>query len=106
MKNFKLQTLCILFIGTLFSCSNDNDAILFENAKMAKARFLEPEEYLNITYKGKTYENVPTSYDENGDFVFLDVEFASIYNTELKYDFNWSISAKDSQNITFYGSLE
>lgn len=104
-----MRTLFFTFViattAILFSCNNEADitSVQYEDDK---TRAIETVEYLNITYKGITYKNVPTTYDENGDFIFLDKDFAVVYQKELANNFNWSIAAKDSYNITFYPSLE
>lgn len=92
-------------MGALASCANETDDFVNQN-DASELKAVEAEEYLNITYKDKTYFGVPTTYDENGDFVFLDNEFSAIYAKELANDYDWSISAKDSQNITFYADLK
>lgn len=103
---FKFATLFVAAIGVMTSCSEEVDAPQSQaDADDVLTRSTDTIEYLNITYKGVTYDNVPTTYDENGDFVFSDDEFAPIYAAELANDPDWSISAKDAQNITFYGSL-
>lgn len=105
MKEFlKLTMLFMAAVGVLTSCSNEADDPQIQ-ADEVQTRSNDAIEYLNITYKGVTYNNVPTTYDENGDFVFNDDDFASIYAAELANDPDWSISAKDATNITFYGSL-
>lgn len=61
---------------------------------------------MNITYKGEVYKNIPTTYDENGDFVFLDNIFSNIYEKELKENTNLSIVARDPQNIILYEDFQ
>lgn len=91
-----------IFIGCV-SCSNDPDIIQdnkdFNNSVLSI-------EYLNITYNGVTYLNVPTTYNDHGDFIFHDEDFATIYTTELANDPDWSISIIDAENIIFYGNLK
>lgn len=94
----------IVATAILSSCNNDDIPTVQNEGD--KTRAIETIDYLNITYKGITYKNVPTTYDENGDFIFLDNEFSTVYQNELANDYDWSISAKDSYNITFYPSLE
>lgn len=94
----------IVATAILSSCNNDDIPTVQNEGD--KTRAIETVDYLNITYKGITYKNVPTAYDENGDFIFLDNEFSAVYQNELANDYDWSISAKDSYNITFYPSLE
>lgn len=102
--NFKNKFLhCLLLVGSvlgLVSCSNEEipDQISEGN--------LSPQEFLNITYDGKEYINVPTAYDENGDFVFLDEEFSKIYDNELKDLPTLSIHLIDDKNIEMFRSLE
>lgn len=91
-----------LFAVGVSSCSND-DMPARVNENTAK---LAPEEYLTISYNGKKYANVPTAYDENGDFVFLDTEFSEIYNKELKNCASMSVNLIDDNTIEMYKSLE
>ncbi len=53
-------------MGALASCANETDDFVNQN-DVSELKAVEAEEYLNITYKGKTYFGVPTTYDENGD---------------------------------------
>lgn len=103
MKKLFLLLVVPAISGTFLACT-ENAAVL--NDEIILSRSGELVEYLNITYNGKTYQNIPTSYDENGDFIFLDDEFSAIYSYELANDSDWSISAQDSQNITFYPNLK
>ena len=91
-----------LFAVGVSSCSND-DMPARVNENTAK---LAPEEYLTISYNGKKYANVPTAYDENGDFVFLDTEFSEIYNKELKNCVSMSVNLIGDNTIEIYKSLE
>lgn len=84
----------------LVSCSNE------EVPGQTSKENLAPQEFLNITYNGKKYLNVPTAYDENGDFVFLDEEFSDIYERELKELTTLSINLIDDKNIEMFSSLE
>ncbi len=70
--------LCIAAV--MSSCSNEVEAIVEQQDKATRA---EATELLTVTYNGVTHQNVPTSYDENGDFVFFDSKFAPIYEKEL-----------------------
>lgn len=63
-------------------------------------------EFLNITYKDKLYKSVPTTYDKDGQFVFLDKEFSAVYNVEVSQLPNLSIFVTDEHDIEFYSSLE
>lgn len=107
-KHITMKKLIFSFIvvatAILSSCNNDDIPTVQNEGD--KTRAIETVDYLNITYKGIKYKNVPTTYDENGDFIFLDNEFSAVYQNELANDYDWSISAKDSYNITFYPSLE
>jgi hypothetical protein len=100
----KLLSISFLTIGAMASCSDEVDTPQTQ-AEGIKTMSNDTMEYLNITYNGVTYYNVPTTYDENGDFVFNDNDFAPIYAAELANDPDWSISANDASNITFYSSL-
>ncbi len=102
--NFKNKFLHgLLLAGSILglaSCSNEDvpDQTSEDN--------LSPQEFLNITYNGKEYLNVPTAYDENGDFVFLDEDFSKIYDNELKELTTLSINLIDDKNIEMFCSLE
>lgn len=67
---------------------------------------LQPEEFLTVTYAGQTYENVPTAYDENGDFVFLDEKLSVIYEEELSKFPELSTFIAGENEIIFYQNLE
>lgn len=82
------------------SCSNEDDP------KQTPESTLSPTEFLNISYNGKEYLNVPTAYDENGDFVFLDEDFSKIYEAELKELPTLSINLINDTNIEMFCSLE
>lgn len=98
MKKIYLACLCAL---ALTGCNNE-ELNEFEPAQKQNT----PQELLNITYKGVTYRSVPTTYDEEGDFVFLDEEFSKIYTEALSKNLHWSIALNDAYNITFYDDLE
>ena len=82
------------------ACNNEDTPTMHEEVS------LEPQEFLNITYMGQSFENVPTAYDENGDFIFLDGKFAEIYQENLANDPDWSISIKGPNDIEFFSNLE
>lgn len=89
---------CAVF--SLASCSN-------EDAPSTNSQEdIIPEEYLNISYQGKNYSNVPTAYDENGDFIFLDNEFSKIYEDELAGLNTLSINLVDDSSIEIYKTLD
>ncbi len=48
---------------------------------------------------------MPTTYDHDGNFVFLDDDFAKIYAEELAENTNWSIFVQNEHSFTFYNSL-
>ena len=77
MKKTLLYSLLVASIAGLWSCSNDADVPVPQDEEIS-TRSGELVECLNITYKGKTYQNVPTSYDENGDFLFLEIGRAHV----------------------------
>ncbi len=95
-------TLLVVLALGFTSCSNEEEP----SANVQEAAQLLPEEYLNILYEGKTYANVPTAYDENGDFVFLDEEFSAVYDAELKDVSTLSIHLVDDESIEMYKSLD
>lgn len=92
------KMLCGLFFFTLIlsACSSE------DLAPTSNEDEIVPQEFLNISYMGQSYENVPTAYDENGDFIFLDKEFSEIYQKNLANDLDWSISIKGSNSIEFF----
>lgn len=102
--NLLVLLLFVSFIGVFSSCDNEED-IPVSDELMVQSFSSDSINYLNITYMGNTYENVPTTYDEEGNFIFLDNDFSKVYATELANDNDWSISILDSCNVTFYGSL-
>ena len=61
MKKTLLYSLLVVSIAGLWSCSNDADVPVPQDEEIS-TRSGELVECLNITYKGKTYQNVPTSY--------------------------------------------
>lgn len=99
-KYFKLAQ-CVLAVLIAFTSCN-SDEVISQNDEVQ----LQPQEFLIITYKGEVYKNIPTTYDENGDFVFWDNIFSSIYEKELKENTNLSIVARDSQNIILYEDFQ
>lgn len=96
------KMLCGLFFFTLIlsACSSE------DLAPTSNEDEIVPQEFLNISYMGQSYENVPTAYDENGDFIFLDKEFSEIYQKNLANDLDWSISIKGSNSIEFFSNLK
>lgn len=102
----KILYALLVAVSGLFSACDNEDSAPFAPISDICSRSSDVTEYLNITYKDTTYLDVPTTYDENGDFIFMDEEFAAIYAAELANDPDWSISATDAANITFYNNLE
>ena len=96
------KMLCGFFVFTLAlsACSSE------DLTPTSNEEGIVPQEFLNITYKGQSFENVPTAYDENGDFIFLDKEFSKIYQKNLANDSDWSISIKGSSDIEFFSNLD
>lgn len=86
----------------MISCTGNFENDLIDSNSNNMDDFIE---FLNITYKGETYENVPFSYDEMGEFLFLDDSFSIIYEKELLNNKEWSIKIEDSSHITFYKDL-
>lgn len=104
MKNLKIFASSMLCIAAVMSsCSNEVETIVEQQDKATRA---EATELLTVTYNGVTYQNVPTSYDENGDFVFLDSKFSPIYEKELANEENLSINIKSADEIEFFHSLK
>lgn len=104
MKNLKIFASSMLCIAAVMSsCSNEVETIVEQQDKATRA---EATELLTVTYNGVTYQNVPTSYDENGDFVFLDSKFAPIYEKELANEENLSINIKSADEIEFFKNLK
>lgn len=100
-KSFAMLALISASLG-LTSCDNTDVPAPDEE----KSEVLSPQEFLNITYDGKTYLNVPTAYDEDGEFVFLDEDFSTIYEDELKNLSTLSINLVDESTIEVYKDLE
>ncbi|MDE6554163.1 MAG: hypothetical protein K2K98_14565 [Muribaculaceae bacterium] len=98
----KTAVALIAFIASAILCSWSTDETL--SSKME-----DPESFaldlLNITYNGKTYYNVLTSYDEKGNFVFHDEELSKIYNQELKDLETISFNYIDDNSIEIFNSL-
>lgn len=94
------KLLTVLFGAlALTACTNTEDPSFVGETNM-------PEELLDVTYEGKTYLSVPTQYDDNGDFIFLDEELAAIYQSELSHIINLAIELTSDHSITLYKSLE
>ncbi len=100
------STVLVSCIAILFSACNDSDLNQFQEINNTNNTRAEIPEFLSITYNGKTFKNVPTTYDENGDFIFMDKEFASIYKSELANDSCISINIKSETEISFYKDLK
>lgn len=100
MKNLtKILFGGIILTFSMASC-NSEDVVLEEEESP-----IVPTEFLNITYQGHTYKSVPTAYDENGDFIFLDEEFSKVYQENISTDQDWSIAIKGDNDIEFYSDL-
>lgn len=81
MKNL-IYVLIAICAFVVVSCSNADLLTMESNADLSKMEsnaeaITDFEEYLTITYKGKTYQSIPTAYDARKNFVFLDEEFSS-----------------------------
>ncbi len=85
---------------TLVSCNNDieNDLSKIQNT-------FDNKEFFTISYKGQTYKNIPVQYDKNGDFIFLDSDFARIYNEKINIG-NYTMYLDKNSNISFYDNLD
>lgn len=105
MFNTKTLLLGLLsfFTFMLTACNNEDETVNTNATPMQVA--LAPEEVLNITYNGITYENVPVTYNTNGDLVFLDDVFSKIYQHNLANNPNWSVAMKGGNNIEFFSDL-
>lgn len=101
---FKSFAMLALISASLGFTSCDNTDVPAPDEE--KSEVLSPQEFLNITYDGKTYLNVPTAYDEDGEFVFLDEDFSTIYEDELKDLSTLSINLVDESTIEVYKDLE
>lgn len=99
-KFFRLAQCAFVFFVVFSSCKSDE--VISQNEETQ----FQPQEFLNITYKGKIYENIPTTYDENGEFIFLDNIFSKIYKQELYDNTSLSIVVKDSHNISLYENFQ
>ncbi len=102
MKHLFSKLLMPVIALTVVSCSNQEEPIQKADTRATNTSVTE---ILNITYKGKCYKSIPTTYDENGEFVFLNDEFATLYSTEIAMLPDLSIFVTDANNIEFYSSL-
>jgi len=100
----------IFFAGSMFciaammcSCSNEVENPIEQQDKTTRS---ESTELLTITYNGITYRDVPTTYDENGNFIFLDNEFALVYEKEFANKADMSINIKSSDEIEIFHDLK
>lgn len=93
-------------IAMLFAACSDTENLESQMNDVSVSTRSEVPEMLTIHYNGNTYENVPTTYDENGDFVFHDKVFAPIYNQELANDSNLSINVKSDNEIALFKDLK
>lgn len=87
-KLFLLPSIAVILSMT--SCSND-DAYINDSSNV-----------LTVHYAGKTFENVLTTYDSNGEFVFHDNELASLYKSEIATMPEMSIFMISDYEIGFY----
>lgn len=85
----------------LFLTSCDSEETVLKDETQMEV----PQEILNVTYNGKTYKNVPTAYNEDGDFIFFDENLAKVYAQELKGSRDLSIVAKDPHTVILYKDL-
>lgn len=100
MKKILLTISIILGIFAQ-SCVNETESQLNQEIQSQ-----DDIKYLNITYKGICYKNIPTKYNSKGEFIFLDDIFSKIYNDELKDLSTLSTLLIDESNIAFYHSLD
>lgn len=102
MKNTTLflGNMCIA-LSLLTACTSENEIETSSTTTRA-----ETIETITVNYNGERYLNIPISFDENGDFIFLDKEFSSVYENELADDENLSIHIKSSDEIEFFHSLK
>lgn len=92
-------------MAMLFAACSDTENLELQMKEQNASTRAEVPEMLTIHYDGNIYENVPTTYDENGDFVFHDKVFAPIYNRELANDSSLSINVKSETEIVLYKDL-
>lgn len=100
----------LLLLATITSCTNDEniETVIPQQAE-EQSRSIEnlvAEDYLTIHFNDSTYNNVPTAYDENGNFVFLDEKFATIYTTLLVTKPRLSTFILAEGEIALYVDLE
>lgn len=91
----------IALIGFV-SCDNESDTTI----SSIQGDEIHPQEFLNIKYNGMEYHKVPTTYDEEGEFIFLDENFSQIYERELKGSNTLSIHMIDDSTIEMYQTLD
>lgn len=97
-KFFYLACICLGL--SMASCSNEEGNYLEQSQQIVDAK-----QFLTVTYDGKTYENVPVSYDKNGDFIFLDDVFSKVFNQKLK-NCGYTMLLEDQTKISFYDNFE
>jgi hypothetical protein len=100
MKIGSIISLLVISFG--FSACTDEDQL---NSEVEQKAELYSIENLNIIYGGRMYSNIPTVYDNSGEFVFLDTEFSYIFESELKGLNSLSIHLVDDNTIEMYKSL-
>lgn len=89
----KLILTTVACSATMMSCNDDITSIV-------------PSEYLDITYNGIKYSKVPTAYDKEGEFLFLDDDFSKIFDSELRHLSTLSIYLVSDNEIKMYRDLQ
>lgn len=99
--------ICLAALAT--ACTNDEAIEVPESNQENQSRSVEeiiPVDTLTIHFNDVVYKNVPTTTDVNGNLVFLDEEFAPIYNEKLATNPTLSTFVTGENEITFYANLE
>jgi hypothetical protein len=104
---YHIAVVSLLLLAT--SCSNADLLTIESNADLSTIESnAEPTsrvEYLTVTYEGKTYKSIPTTYDVRGNFVFQDEVFSSRYRNEIDLLPELSIFMVRENEIELYKNL-
>ena len=93
----KVNYLFIAILSLLFSCCSDSEET---EQEMDDTTFV-----MDVSWKGNTY-HVKSTYDKDGNLVYLDDSFLSIYNNEILT--NDSVVTYDAgeKSLAYYTSVD